>query len=150
MVPRLIKFFDIQGRGGRSVYCGATYSLVVNELGLLLLFGQTKKTGEANMYPKPVQDLAGWNITDIGCANTSIVISADDTLIAWGGSPTYGELGLGNFQKSSTVPKEVPKMDNMKIPQVTMGYSHTVLLVDTDNEATKVKYDKLPEYTLDD
>ncbi|XP_023306324.2 protein RCC2 homolog [Lucilia cuprina] len=150
MVPRLIKFFDIGGRGGRSVYCGATYSLVVNELGVLFLFGQNKKTGEANMYPKPVQDLSGWNITAIGCSNTSIIISADDTLIAWGASPTYGELGLGEFQKSSTVPKEVPKMDSMKIPQVAMGYSHAVLLVDTDNEATEGKYEKLPEYTIDD
>lgn len=41
-------------------------------------------------------------------------------------------------------------MDNMKIPQVTMGYSHTVILVDTENEATKAKYEKLPEYTIDD
>lgn len=92
----------------------------------------------------------GWNITDIGCGNTSIIISADDTLIAWGASPTYGELGIGEFQKSSTVPKEVPKMDNMKIPQVTMGYSHTVLLVNTEQEATKLKYEKMPEYTIDD
>lgn len=23
------------------------------------MFGQTKRTGEANMYPKPVQDLTG-------------------------------------------------------------------------------------------
>ncbi|KAI8038262.1 hypothetical protein M5D96_008951, partial [Drosophila gunungcola] len=107
MVPRLMKFFDTQGRGGRSVYCGSTFSLI------------NKKTGEANMYPKPVQDLSGWNITDIGCANTSIMISADDTLIAWGASPTFGELGIGEFQKSSTVPKEVPKLDNMKIPQST-------------------------------
>lgn len=59
MVPRLMKFFDTQGRGGRSVYCGSTFSLIINELGLLYLFGQNKKTGEANMYPKPVQDLAG-------------------------------------------------------------------------------------------
>lgn len=59
MVPRLMKFFESQGRGGRSIFCGSTFSLLVNELGLLYLFGQNKKTGEANMYPKPVQDLAG-------------------------------------------------------------------------------------------
>lgn len=139
----------MHGRAVRNVFCGATFSLVVNELGVLFLFGQNKKTGEANMYPKPVQDLSGWNITDIGCANTSIVISADDTLIAWGSSPTFGELGLGEFQKSSTIPKEVPKMDNMKITQVAMGFSHTILLVDTDNEATKSKYDKLPEFVVE-
>lgn len=48
------------------------------------------------MYPKPVQDLAGWNITSIGTGYTSIVISADDSLIAWGASPTYGELVRGS------------------------------------------------------
>lgn len=36
--------------------------------------------------------VTGWHITSIGCSLTSIVISADDTLIAWGASPTYGEL----------------------------------------------------------
>ncbi|XP_049885436.1 protein RCC2 homolog [Pectinophora gossypiella] len=32
-VPRLIKYFDSSARGVRSVHCGATYSLAVNELG---------------------------------------------------------------------------------------------------------------------
>lgn len=59
------------------------------------------------MYPKPVQDLAGWNITCVGTSSTSIVIAADETCIAWGAAPTYGELGLGDLQKSSTTPKEV-------------------------------------------
>lgn len=114
------------------------------------MFGQNKKTGEANMYPKPVQDLAGWNIQAIGAGFTSMVISADDTLIAWGASPTFGELGLGEFQKSSSTPKEVTRMEGMKIPQVAMGYSHSLLLVNTDNEATKEKYDKLPLFEVDD
>jgi len=78
------------------------------------------------------------------------MISADDTLIAWGASPTFRELGIGEFQKSSTVPKELPKLDNIKIPHVTMGYSHTALLVDTSHDATKQKYEKMPEYTIDD
>lgn len=71
------------------------------------MFGQTKRTGEANMYPKPVQDLAGWNIHNIAAGNTSIILSADDSVIAWGAAPTFGELGLGEFNKSSTIPKEV-------------------------------------------
>lgn len=78
------------------------------------------------------------------------MISADDSLIAWGASPTYGELGLGAFQKSSTVPKEVPKFRDIKLPQVTMGYSHTILLVNTENEQTKTAYDAFPEFTLED
>lgn len=114
-VPRLIKYFDTQSRGVRSVHCGSTYSLAVTEHGALFLFGQTKRTGEANMYPKPVQDLAGWDIHHIGTGFTSIVIAADDTVIAWGASPTYGELGLGEFQKSSTTPKEVSNIFDLTV-----------------------------------
>ena len=44
------------------------------------------------MYPKPIQDLYGWNILDIGCGYSSIVVSADESVISWGPTPTYGEL----------------------------------------------------------
>jgi alpha-tubulin suppressor-like RCC1 family protein len=59
MVPRLIKFFDSANRGVRRIYCGSSFTLAIPDTGSLFLFGQNKKTGEANMYPKPVQDLAG-------------------------------------------------------------------------------------------
>lgn len=149
MVPRLIKFFDVQNRKVLRVFCGYSYSLAITDIGTLYLFGQNKKTGEANMYPKPVQDLAGWNITSIGTSNTSIVISADDSLIAWGASPTYGELGLGDLQKSSSTPKTVSRMEGMKITQVSMGYSHTLLLANVDHEFTKQKIDSFQEFTVD-
>jgi hypothetical protein len=60
--------------------------------GAVYLFGQTKRTGEANMYPKPIQDLTGWSVRSVGCGFTSIVMAADDSVIAWGPSPKYGEL----------------------------------------------------------
>jgi hypothetical protein len=41
-------------------------------------------------------------------------------------------------------------MEGMKIPQVSMGLSHTMLLVNTENEKTKEKYDKLPVFTVED
>lgn len=41
-------------------------------------------------------------------------------------------------------------MEGMKIPQVAMGLSHTLLLVNTDHEATAAKYEKMPEFDLDD
>lgn len=113
MVPRMMKFFDSSSRGVRSIFCGATYSLAINDIGVLYLFGQNKKTGEANMYPKPVQDLSGWHITSIGCSNTSIVISADDTLIAWGASPTFGEL------VSERIRLHVDKMNNENNSRLT-------------------------------
>jgi hypothetical protein len=33
MLPRLIKFFDAQGRGVKSVYCGNTFSIAVTDVG---------------------------------------------------------------------------------------------------------------------
>lgn len=74
-----------------QVYCGGQFTIANSELGVYL-WGQTKRTGEANMYPKPIQDLYGWNVRAVGCSVTSIVMAADDTVIAWGPSPTYGEL----------------------------------------------------------
>lgn len=59
---------------------------------MVYLFGLTKKTGEANMYPKPVRDLQGWKVRSVGCSYTSIVVAADESVIAFGPSPTFGEL----------------------------------------------------------
>lgn len=85
-------------------------------MGALFLFGQTNfRTGEANMYPKPVEGLSVSHITSIGCSETSIVISADDTLIAWGASPTFGELvsrrnDLQHHSQQNTKQKSITKL----------------------------------------
>lgn len=84
----------------------------------MYLFGLTKRTGEANMYPKPLQDLSGWNVRSVGCSQTSIVVAADESVIAWGASPTYGELGIGEMRKSSTTPIEVKSLDGVHVNQV--------------------------------
>ncbi|KAF8785979.1 Protein RCC2 like protein [Argiope bruennichi] len=97
MVPRLIKAFDgpRNVRGVKKVFAGGTYSMAINELDVLFFWGQNKRAGEATMYPKPVQDLVGWQVRDVGCSNCSIVCVADESVISWGPSPTYGELGYG-------------------------------------------------------
>ncbi|KAF5288966.1 hypothetical protein FQA39_LY03845 [Lamprigera yunnana] len=129
MVPRLIKYFDIQSRGIISVTCGSSFSLVITDIGGLFMFGQAKRTGEANMYPKPVHDLTGWNIHHVAAGLTSIIIAADDSVIACGAAPTYGELGLGNVIRSSATPREVTKLSGMKILSLAMGYSHSMVVV---------------------
>ncbi|CAH0557019.1 unnamed protein product [Brassicogethes aeneus] len=146
MVPRLIKYFDSQSRGVRSVHCGSTYSLALTEHNGLFLFGQTKRSGEANMYPKPIQDLAGWNVQHIAAGFTSIILSADDSVIAWGGSPTYGELGIGEMQKSSTTPKEVNKLANMKILGLSMGMCHTLCIAQNDTPEQETKLETFDEF----
>lgn len=41
-------------------------------------------------------------------------------------------------------------MEGMKMPQVAMGVAHSLILVNTEHEATKTKYEKAPEFDLDD
>jgi alpha-tubulin suppressor-like RCC1 family protein len=132
LVPRLIKYFDTQSKGVRSIHCGSTYSLAVTDFGALFMFGQSKRSGEANMYPKPIQDLSGWSITHVAAGNTSIIVSADESVISWGSAPTFGELGLGDFTKSSTNPKEVSRLAGVKVLGLSMGYGHTLLIAQND------------------
>lgn len=90
-IPRLIKFFDGHNRGVEKIFCGSTFTIATGPLGIFL-WGQTRRSGEANMYPKPLQDLCGWDIRSVGCSYTSVVVAAEESVIAWGPSPTYGEL----------------------------------------------------------
>nr|CAD7437645.1 unnamed protein product [Timema bartmani] len=147
LVPRLIKFFDTQSRGVKSVYCGNAFSLAINDFGAVYLFGQAKRTGEANMYPKPIQDLAGWSVRSVGCSFTSIVMAADDSVIAWGPSPTYGELGFGELPKSSTTPMEVKPLEGIYIMQVACGMGHTMFIARDHTEQERKLLQQLPEYT---
>ncbi|KFM78642.1 Protein RCC2-like protein, partial [Stegodyphus mimosarum] len=148
MVPRLIKSFDGPNRGVKKVFAGGTYSMAVNELDVLFFWGQNKRAGEATMYPKPVPDLVGWQVRDVGCSNCSIVCVADESVISWGPSPTYGELGYGESRpKSSTTPQEVKPLDGIHIHAVACGYGHTLLIARDDSEEDRNKLNQLPEYT---
>lgn len=93
-----------------SVYCiclvkirrPAKQTCTQNQVNLIKI--KSSRCTTISSYPInqfSVQDLSGWHITSIGCSNTSVVISADDTLIAWGASPTFGELvsSRNAFQK---------------------------------------------------
>ncbi|XP_071451765.1 protein RCC2 homolog [Hetaerina americana] len=148
MIPRLIKVFDAQSRGVRSVYAGNSYSMALTELGTLYLWGQTKRTGEANMYPKPVQDLAGWQIRSLGCSHTSIVVAADESVIAWGPSPTYGEMGFGEIRKSSTTPIEVKSLEGVHVLQVACGMGHSLMIAREESEQESIRIQKLPVYNV--
>ncbi|XP_013393987.1 protein RCC2 [Lingula anatina] len=146
LVPRLIKFFDGPKRGAKVIAAGTCYSMAISELGQLYLWGQTKSTGEVAMYPKPVNDLQGWNVRSIGCSNRSIVVAADDSVISWGPSPTYGELGYGEDKpKSSTQPQEVKKLTGIFIEKVSCGYGHTLMIAKNDTEEAREQLKKLPQ-----
>lgn len=147
MIPRLVKFFDRPTAGVTKCYAGSSFSICESKMGIFM-FGQTKKTGEANMYPKPIQDLYGWNVRDIGCSNTSIMVAADDTVIAWGPSPTYGELGLGEHTKSSTTPKEVKSLDGAHVYRLSCSMASSLLVVRDETENDKKILAKLKEISF--
>ncbi|CAG0894072.1 unnamed protein product [Darwinula stevensoni] len=145
-VPRLVKGFVGLHKGVKKVFAGSIFSLAIGESGGLFLWGQTRRAGEANMYPKPIQDLYGWNILDVGCGYSSIVVAADESVISWGPTPAYGELGHGERQKSSSVPKEVGYMDGLNVHSVTCGICHTLLIARDETEEDHKKLEALPVF----
>jgi len=147
LMPRNVKNFDYAKRGAKKVWCGSTSSLALDESGLLYFWGQTKMTGEANMYPKLIQDLCGWNIRSVAHANKSIVVVADNSVISWGPAPTYGELGYGESKsKSSTTPQEVKLLAGVHVKKVSCGYGHTLMIARDDNPEDEEKINKLPKW----
>ena len=93
LVPRLIKFLDGPKRGIRKIVAGGQFNLAVSEIpGTVYMWGQYTSSKEANMYPKPIADLSGWNIRDMSCGPKGWMVAADDTVIGCGPSPCYGEL----------------------------------------------------------
>jgi alpha-tubulin suppressor-like RCC1 family protein len=147
MIPRNLKTFDYVNRGASKIYAGSTYSIAVDEHKLMYFWGQTKSSGEATMYPKPIQDLCGWNVREVATANKSIVVAADNSMISWGPSPTYGELGYGeNKAKSSTVPQEIKPLEGIYIKTVSCGFGHTLFIARDDSQEEKDTIEKLPKW----
>lgn len=137
LVPRSIKVFEAPNnpeRGATRVFAGSQFSMALDVHGVLYFWGQNKSSGEATMYPKVVQDLCGWKISSLSCANRSIFLAAEGACVSWGPSPTYGELGYGEGRaKSSTTPDEVKTLDGVYVQQVACGFGHT-LLIARDNK----------------
>ena len=68
-VPRLIKYLDGKNRGVREVICGSAFNLGISEIqGMVNMWGIYTTSKEANMYPKPIQDLSGWKVRSIACS----------------------------------------------------------------------------------
>lgn len=149
-VPRSIRVFDVpnsHGRGAARVFAGATHSMATDVNGLLYFWGQNKSSGEATMYPKNVQDLCGWRIRSVACANRSIVLAADESVVSWGPSPTYGELGYGEGKsKSSTTPQEVRPLDGIHVLNVVCGFGHTMMIARDKNPEELGRINKLRKW----
>jgi hypothetical protein len=122
------------------------YAISTNDR-MLYFWGITKKAGEAAITPQLFDETSGWPVSTVAVGQSSSILAAtepyeddNDTLISFGPSPTFGELGYGQMEgggrdgqtgikKSSTIPLEVPAIQGAKVLEVTMGLSHSVCLV---------------------
>jgi len=153
LVPRLIKFLDGPRRGIRKIVCGGNFNLATSEIpGTVYMWGQYNSTKEANMYPKPIADLSGWNVRSIACGTKGWMIAADDSVIGCSPSPCFGELGMGEYKKSSAQPLEITKLEGVHVLACGMGVSHSVFIARNDTDADKKaleKYHSLDQSDLD-
>jgi alpha-tubulin suppressor-like RCC1 family protein len=135
-----------------QVTCGAT-STYVTARGSenLYMFGICKKSGEANMYPKLSDEVSGWKIRSISCGQTSTCVASGTSLITWGPSPCFGELGYGEGnKKSSTVSDSVTDLEDATCFQVASGQACTLVIVDTEDSDSAKKLEKLPTFAPDE
>jgi len=143
LVPRLIKYLDGKNRGLKDVVCGAAFNLGVSEIpGMVNMWGIYTTSKEANMYPKPVQDLSGWNVRSIACNTKGWTVACDDSVIACQPSPCFGELGNGDKKKSSAAPCLVDTLDGLYILKVGAGPSHTLYIARNESDKEKAALEK--------
>lgn len=146
--PRLVEAFDREMRGATRIFAGSTFSLAINEMGATFFWGLqgSISSRETTMYPKPVQDLTGWNIKSIACGQRHIAVSADDNTIVWGIGTSNGELGLGESRKSSANPQILKALDGLSVLEVTCGQVYTIFKVQNNSQADEEKLNQIPVY----
>jgi len=153
LAPRLIKFLDGPKRGIRKIVCGGNFNLAISEIpGTVYMWGQYNSSKEANMYPKPIADLSGWNVRSLACGTKGWMLAADESVIGCCPSPGFGELGMGEYKKSSAQPVEVTKLEHVHVLAVGCGVSHSVFIARNESDEDKKgieKYKILDQSDLD-
>merc|ERR1712021_92276 len=143
LVPRLIKFLDGPKRGIRKIVCGGNFNLAMSEIpGTVYMWGQYNSSKEANMYPKPIADLSGWNVRSFACGTKGWMLAADESVIGCCPSPGFGELGMGEYKKSSAQPLEITKLDGVHVLAVGCGVAHSVFIGRNETDEDKKALDK--------
>jgi len=129
----------------------ATFAIAREPYFSLYQWGITKKSGECDTRPQMLNQVQGWRIRTQACGNTSMIIGSQESLIAWGPGPTYGELGYGpDAPKSSTTSKEVEDLKGTHVMQVAAGYAHSLAIVHPTKGKGKERLDALGVFAPDE
>ena len=127
-----------------SIAAGNAISFFTSRVNSLLFHvGISKKSGEATMRPTYFADFSSMRVTGVAAGATSIIVStSENSTVAFGPSPTYGELGFGEASKSSVKPKLVDDLEGLALSSVAMGLGMSMVLV----EASAERAAKFPVY----
>jgi len=153
--PRLMKcWYRTTGRadgGIVRVWCGGTFNLVDTIVEKCkYTFGQFGSNKEANMYPKFMDDLQGWNVRDIATGVSGYTICADDQVIGSQPSPGTGQLAMGPTKKASQPPILIKTLQDNYVLRTGQGYMHLAMIVRDTSEKDQAAIEKFPEMELDD
>jgi len=149
LVPRLMKcWFRITGRadgGVTKVWCGGQFNIVDTTVDKCkYMFGQYNTSKEANMYPKFMDDLQGWNTRDVACGQSGFLICADDVVIGAQPSPGFGSLAAGTVKKASAPPMFLTAFKDLYMLRTGLGYAHACYIARDSSEKDKAVLENFP------
>jgi len=145
MVPRLISALSGPRRGIADVVCGQQFNVAVAEIpGLVHMWGAYTAGKEANMYPKQIYDLSGWNIRGVACNTKGWLVMADENIIAAMPSPCHGELAMGTIKKSSAKPTIVDTLEDLHVIQLGAGPAHSLFICRDDDAKDHEALEQFP------
>ena len=81
---------------------GSSFSMAISKSQTLYFWGKLSNSarGEAVTYPTPNSDLTGWHCRQAVGGSNSVIVAADDKVVAWG-VPVAGKWGLEGGAKST-------------------------------------------------
>lgn len=155
MVPLCVQqFLPMYARNTKiaKISAGGRCSLAISDRGLLYWWGilPNSKSGEAQTYPKDVEDLYNFATKSVAAGSDTILACAESTTTGWGVGQS-NELGFGaDGPKSSSKPKFIETLDGFINYQVTCGSATTIFISKNDDAEDAEYMAKLPEIDLTD
>ena len=126
---------------------GSSFSMAISKSQTLYFWGKLANSarGEATTYPTANTDLTGWHCRQVAGGSNSIIVAADDRVVAWG-VPVAGKWGLEGGAKSTVGAKFVTALDQLRVIDVSAGYAHVSFLVNAENPAAEAILDAFPVF----
>lgn len=116
----------------REVHCGSTFTLAVAVTQALYFFGKMSNSprGEAVMYPRVQDELYDYPVRAAAAGSNCVFVASGTECIAWG-MPVAGRFGFEGDAKQATSPKLVSRLSGLTVSDISCGYGHVCVVVDS-------------------